>query len=111
MENNIVQFITENIFLFLPIGIIGIATTLYLYVTASREGTEKKDDLQSDYIPFFRFTLNFYVLIYIFIFIMMVIMGFLSNFIEPVIVGGIFALIPILSLLIVKIRHTHLKEL
>ena len=45
MENNVVSFIAENIFLFLPLVITGIVVTLYLYITGSRDGTEIKDDL------------------------------------------------------------------
>ena len=104
MENNVVSFIAENIFLFLPLGIIGIVATIYLYVTGARDGTEEKEDLDVDYIVLSKFNVNVYVLIYLFIFVMMIVIGLLSNFIIPVIIGGIFASIPIVIVSISRLK-------
>jgi hypothetical protein len=105
MENNVVTFITENIFLFLPLVTIGIVTTLYLYITGTRDGTEKKDDLDADSIVLAKVNVNVYVLIYLFIFVMMIIIGLLSNFVIPVLIGGIFASIPIIMMCVSKLKQ------
>ena len=97
--------------MFLPLGIIGIVTTIYLYVTGARDGTEEKEDLDVDYMALSKFNVNVYVLIYLFIFVMMFIMGFLSNFAIPVIVGGVLAAIPMIMLIFVKFRTNRLNEL
>ena len=112
MESNVVTFIVDNIFFFLPLGVIGIVATLYLYFTAKKDGSEIKDDLEADYIVVSKYSLNVYVLIYLFIFVMMMIMGLLSYESKiPVIVGGILALIPIIAFYLVKIINTRSKEL
>jgi hypothetical protein len=111
MDNNVVSFIAENIFLFLPLGIIGIVATIYLYVTGERKGTEEKEDLDVDYIALSKFNVNIYVLIYLFIFIMMIVIGLLSNFIIPLIIGGIFASIPMVIVSISRLKLIVLKVL
>ena len=104
MENNVVTFITENIFLFLPLVTIGIVTTLYLYITGTRDGTEEKDDLDADYIVLAKLNVNIYVLIYLYIFSMMIIIGLLSNFVIPVLIGGILASIPMIMIQISRLK-------
>ena len=102
MESNVVKFIVENIYLFFPLGISGIAITLYLYYTGKKEENDVKEELDADYIVLSKLKLNVYVLIYLFIFVMMLIIGALSDFIFPVIIGGAMALIPIILMIPVK---------
>jgi len=104
MENNVVNFITENIFLFLPLVAIGIVTTLYLYITGTRDGMEEKDDLDADYIVLAKLNVNIYVLIYLYIFSMMIIIGLLSNFVISVLTGGILASIPIIMMCVSRLK-------
>ena len=104
MENNVVSFITENIFLFLPLVTIGIVTTLYLYITGTRDGTEEKDDLDADYIVLAKLNVNIYVLIYLYIFSIMIIIGLLSTFVIPVLIGGILASIPMIMIQISRLK-------
>ena len=96
MENNIVSFIIENIFLFLPVGIAGIIVTIYLYYTGKKDGKIIKDNLEADYITFLKYKINIFVLVYLFIFTIMIVIGILSSFYIPIIVGAIFALIPVI---------------
>ena len=105
MESDIVSFITENIFLFLPLVTIGIVTTLYLYMTGTRDGTEEKDDLDADYTILAKLNINVYVIIYFFILSMMIIIGLFSNFVIPVLIGGILASIPIIMMYISKLKQ------
>jgi len=107
MESNVVSFIMENIFLFLPIGIIGIVVTLYLYMTGKKIETEDKVEVDSNDLKVLKITVNAYVLIYIFIFMMLIIIGLLSNFITPVIIGGALALIPIVLMSIVRWKSSQ----
>jgi len=109
MATNVITYISENIFLFLPLGITGITVTILLYLTGKKEEPGKKDDLDVDYIKISKFKINVYVLIYFFIFAMMIITGFLSDFAIPVLVGGSLASIPIILTVLVKIKSRHSK--
>ena len=109
MESNVVKFILENIYLFLPIGILGISITLYLYYTGKKEDIKLKDDLKDNYLVFSKFNINIYVLIYLFILTMMIIIGLLSNLIIPIIIGGFIALIPIVAFFLTKIKTKNFK--
>ena len=95
MEKTIINFISENIMAFVPLLIIGIGSTLYLYFTGTKDGDEIPDKRESDHIEFLNHRFNVYILIYLFIVVMMILLGFASAFYEPVIVGGLLALIPI----------------
>ena len=110
MENSVVGFIIENIILFTVLGTIGVVITIYLFLTGEKVDQETKDDLESDYISISKFKFNIYVLVYLFIVIMMIIIGVLSNFITPIIIGGIIALIPIFLLTLLKIKVNNTKE-
>ena len=111
MAANVVNFITENIFLFLPLGIAGITTTIFLYLTGEKGEPEKAEDLESDFLDLFKFNVNFYFLIYLFVFVMLIISGFLSNFAIPVIVGGILASIPMFLMIITRYFTNRSKVL
>ena len=111
MESNVVSFIVENIFLFLPLGIIGIIVTLFLYLTGKKEEAREEDDLDADYVVLLKTNINVYVLIYLFIFFMMILIGILSNFVIPVVVGGVLASIPIVMMILVKIKTNRSKVL
>ena len=107
MESNVVSFIMENIFLFLPLGIIGIVVTLYLYMTGEKVETEDKEDVDSNNLKLSKMTVNVYVLIYMFIFMMLIITGLLSNFIIPIMIGGALAFIPIILMSIVRWKSSQ----
>ncbi|MBN2065224.1 MAG: hypothetical protein JW771_00250 [Candidatus Thermoplasmatota archaeon] len=105
METNVVSFIVENIFLFLPIGVIGIVVTLYLYFTGKREEDEQKEHLTADYFTISSFTINIYSIVYLFICVMIVIIALLSNFIIPAIVGSVCASIPLVLMGIIQWKY------
>lgn len=111
MENSIVDFIIENIFLFLPLVIFGIVVTIYLYLTGTKEKVEKEYELDADNITIAKFHVNVYLLIYIFFCSMMILIGFLSDFIIPTIVGGALAAIPIIIMILVKFKIKRSKVL
>ena len=83
METNIISFIIENIYLFLPLGIAGITITLILLFTGQKDGAEHQENLKTDNIYLVTYPINIYLLIYLFIWAMMLIMGLTSNFIIP----------------------------
>lgn len=98
MEKTIVQFIIDNIFLFLPLGLLGIISTIVLIFTAKKEEKTESEDLEADFKTIFNIRFNIYFLVYLFIWILIVIIGLLSNFIIPTIIGGVIATIPLLLL-------------
>jgi bacteriorhodopsin len=106
MENTVIEFIINNIFLFLPLGVAGIVITIFLLVTSKRESLSEPDNLESDYKTLFNIRMNIYVIIYFFIWIMVIIIGLLSNFIIPTLISGVLAAIP----LIVMILSDHLTK-
>jgi hypothetical protein len=109
MEKTIVQFILDNIFLFLPLGITGIVVTIILFFLPKQEAAPKYEDVKTDFITIFKFRLNIYVLVYLFIWIMMVIIGVLSNFFIPTLIGGIIATVPLVLLVILEHRTNNSK--
>ena len=102
MENTVVQFIVENIFLFLPLGITGIIITILLYVTAKKENKPEPEDVTSDDITKFHITINVYVVIYLVLWATIFILGILSDFLIPTIIGGMLAFIPFVLMMSIK---------
>ena len=109
MENTIVNFIVENIFLFLPVGLTGIIVTLFLFFTGKKENIEQHEDMVSDewFLPKIR--INNYILIYLFVWIVIIIIGVLSDFIIPTVVGGTIAVIPLVVMMLVGYRTKKSK--
>ena len=100
MEQNVVQFILDNMMFFLPLGIIGIVSTFILYFTSERDEKNRhlKDvDLN---VNLFNRKINCFLLIYIFVFIMMILIGFFSEFYVATTIGGCIAFVPIIILLL-----------
>jgi hypothetical protein len=109
MENTVIEFIIDNIFLFLPLGITGIVITLILLFTSKQESIPEPDDLASDYKTIFNIRVNIYVLVYLFIWIMIIIIGLLSNFFIPTFIGGIIAAIPLILLVLIEFKTKNSK--
>jgi hypothetical protein len=109
MENTVVQFIVENIFLFLPLGITGIIITTLLYVTGKKENKPEPEDVTSDDITKFHISINVYSFIYLVIWTTIFIIGILSDFLIPTITGGILALIPFLLMMGIKQKTKNPK--
>lgn len=100
MEQNVIQFIIDNIMFFLPLGIIGIASTVVLYFTGKRDEKNREFNEISYTIKLFNKKINYFLLVYSFIFFMMLLIGFLSEFYIATIVGTCIALIPIVIILL-----------
>lgn len=109
MEKTIVQFIIDNIFLFLPLGILGIISTIVLILTAKKEEKTESEDLESDFKTIVNIRFNLYFLVYLFIWIVIVIIGLLSNFIIPTIIGGVIATVPLLLLTFIEYQTKKSK--
>jgi hypothetical protein len=110
METNVISFIIENIYLFLPLGITGIAITLILLFTGKKDGTDHPENLNIDDLSISTCHINVYLLIYLFIWTMMIIIGLTSDFIVPSLVGGLLAAIPIAAILITHRKTPKIKE-
>jgi len=103
MEKSIIDFIIENIFLFLPLVLIGIGITIYLYFTGKNDNGKKEYVVGNDKIKIGKYNINAYILIYLFLVFMMILIGFLSDdFIIPTIVCTVIASIPIIMMILQK---------
>jgi hypothetical protein len=109
MEKTVVQFIVQNIFLFLPIGIAGIIATILLYITGKKEKKREPEIETSDDITLFHIKINVYIVLYLFIWITIFIIGLLSDFLIPTLIGGILALIPFILMIGIKQRNKKSK--
>lgn len=104
MERTIVQFIIENIFLFLPIGIAGVVVTAILIFLPKKETIPQQDKSISDSITLFGIRFDLYFVVYLFIWISIIIIGLLSNYILPTLIGGVIAALPLVLLRILKFK-------
>ncbi|MBN1861138.1 MAG: hypothetical protein JW840_06730 [Candidatus Thermoplasmatota archaeon] len=104
MEKTIVQFILENIFLFLPIGLLGLITTLLILFFSKKETTVKTEDVTSDYVTVFRRKVNIYFFVYFFIWIGIILIGLASQYILPTVVGGIIAAVPLILQVLIEYK-------
>jgi hypothetical protein len=109
MEKTLSQFIIDNIFLFLPLGITGIITTIILFFLPKKETSQISEDQKTDFITFIKFRVNFYVVVYLFVWIMIIIIGLLSDFLVPTIIGGIIAAIPLIILMLIEYKTSKSK--
>jgi len=109
MEKTIVQFILDNILLFLPLGATGIIITIILFFLPKQENIHKYKNVKSDFKTIFKIRFNVYVLVYLFIWIMMIIIGVLSNFFVPTLIGGIIAAVPLVLLIFLEHRTNNSK--
>lgn len=111
MESNVVSYILDNLFFFLPLGLSGIIITIYLFFTGKKEEIEYHEDLESDYKSILKIKLNVYVLIFSFIIVMIMIAGILSDFIIPTLIGAAIAVIPLILIILENYRSKNSKVL
>jgi hypothetical protein len=109
MEKTIVQFILDNIFLFLPLGATGIIVTIVLFFLPKKETSPKYEDVKSDLITILKIRLNFYMVVYLFVWIMIIIIGVLSDFLIPTLIGGIIAAIPLIVMILLENKANKSK--
>lgn len=106
MEKTIVQFIIENIFLFLPIGIAGVVVTAILIFLPKKKTTPQQEVSTSDIITLFNIKFDLYYVVYLFIWISIIIIGLLSNFILPTLIGCGIAALPLVLLQLQKLKKS-----
>lgn len=105
MERTIVQFIIENIFLFLPLGIAGVVITAILMFLPKKNIPQQEEPV-SDIITLFTIRIDLYILVYFFVWIMITIIGLLSNYIVPTLIGSVIAAIPLILLQLIKLKSS-----
>ena len=105
MERTIVQFIIENIFLFLPLGIAGVVITAILMFLPKKNISQHEESV-SDIITLFTLRFNLYNLVYFFVWIMILIIGLLSNYIVPTLIGSVIAAVPLILLQLIKLKSS-----
>ncbi|MBN1281128.1 MAG: hypothetical protein JXA00_05720 [Candidatus Thermoplasmatota archaeon] len=108
MQNTVVQYILDNILLFLPLGITGIIVTLILFFTGKKQEEPLPENLSTDYTTMLKRKVNLYFVLYLFIWITIIIIGALSQFV-PTILGAILASIPLIVMLLLKYKTTRAK--
>lgn len=106
MERTVVQFMIENIFLFLPIGIAGIVATAILIFLPKKETVPQQEESTSDIITLFSFRFDLYFGVYLFIWVSIIIIGLLSDYILPTLIGGVIAALPLILLQLLKLKKT-----
>jgi len=109
MEKTIVQFILENIWVFLPLGAAGILATVVLFFLPRHAASSKYKEVQPDYITIFNRRMNAYVVVYLIIWIMIILIGLLSDFLIPTIIGGIIAAVPLIILILLEYKTNKSK--
>ena len=106
MERTVVQFIIENIFLFLPIGIAGVVISVVLMFLPKKNIPQHEEESVSDIITLFTLRFNLYNLVYFFVWIMILIIGLLSNYIVPTLIGSVIAAVPLILLQLIKLKSS-----
>ena len=91
-----------NLSLFLLMGLAGIVITIIICVTGEKKKEEKREDVDFGYITILKFSIGIILILYIFRFVMMFFTGVFSGLIMPVIVGGAFALVPLVLIVITE---------
>jgi hypothetical protein len=109
MEKTIVQFILDNIYIFVPVGAAGVIATIVLYFLPKKVTSEFTEDLSTDFITILKMRVNIYVIVYLFAYITIIIIGLFSDFLIPTVIGGIIAAIPLLILIILELRTSKSK--
>ncbi len=107
MEKTIVQFIIENIFLFLPIGAAGVVVTAILIFLPKKDTIPQQEESASDIITLFSIRFDLYFVIYLFIWISIIIIGLFSNYILPTLIGGVIAALPLILLQVQKYKTSE----
>lgn len=103
------QFILENILLFLPLGLTGVIATVILLFLPKKENIHTYEEVKSDVITIFKIRWNIYVLMYLFIWITMIFIGVLSTFYILTLISGIIAAVPLVLLIILEYRSNNQK--
>ncbi len=109
MEKTIVQFILDNILIFVPVGATGIIATIVLYFLPKKVTSEVTEDLSTDFVTFLKVRMNIYVVVYLFVWITILIIGLFSDFLVPSIIGGIIAAVPFLILTVFEFKTRKTK--
>ena len=109
MEKTIVQFILDNIFLFLPIGVTGVVATIILLFLPKQQTPQTFKDVKPDYVTVFKIRYNIYTLVYLFIWITIIIIGLASSFFVPTLVSALIAAIPFVVLILLEQRTSKSK--
>lgn len=106
MERTIVQFMIENIFLFLPIGIAGVVATAILIFLPKKETGPQQEESTSDIITLFSFRFDLYFGVYLFIWVSIIVIGLFSDYILPTLIGGVIAALPLILLQLLRLKKT-----
>ena len=109
MENALVNFVFDHLYIFVPLLLTGFLVTLYLLWKSPKETPTRKDNLLVDYKKIGRHRVNIFIFFYLLIWIVMVLIGIFSGFIIPTLINSVFALIPLLVLIFTRRSITKVQ--
>ena len=98
-----------NIPLFLAIGVAGLIITIIIYITGKNKKLETEIESDFGYINLLKISVSILFLVYLFRLIMMFLTGLLSGLYISVVIGGIFAIIPLILIALIRIKSARLK--
>jgi hypothetical protein len=98
-----------NIPLFLLIGLAGVIITIAIYFSGREKTYQPPVESKYGQINVLNMTISIVFIVYLFRFLIMFFTGFFSGLYLPVILGGIFALLPIVFLVLVNLKNIKLK--
>jgi TRAP-type C4-dicarboxylate transport system permease large subunit len=112
MENALVKFVLDHLYIFIPLLLTGFLVTLYLLWKSPKETPVKKDNLLEDYKRLGSHRVNIFIFLYLLIWVVMVVIGIFSGFVVPTLVNSVFALIPLLVLIFARrsIRKVQVED-
>ena len=90
--------------LFIAIGLAGVIITIIIYVTGKNKKFEAQPESDFGYINLLKISVSIILLVYLFRLAMVFLTGLISGLYIPVIIGGIFALIPLILIILTKIK-------
>ena len=102
MENALVKFVFDHLYIFVPLLLTGFLVTLYLLWKSPKETPVKKDNLLEDYKRIGSHRVNIFIFFYLLIWLVMVLIGIFSGFIIPTLINSVFALVPLLVLIFTR---------
>jgi len=98
-----------NIPLFLAVGVVGVIITTIIYMTGKNKKYETQGVSDFGYINLLKISVSLILVVYLFRVIMMFLTGLLSQLYISVVIGGIFAIIPLILIALTRIKKPKLR--
>ena len=93
-----------NITLFLSIGFVGIIITMIIYLTGRNKKYETILETEFGYFKILKISFSIILLVYLFRVIGMFFTGIISGLYIPIVIGVIFALVPLILICLTRLK-------